>query len=161
MIWEKLQISHWSKVICTKMKRHGVDEFFGLMGYYGACAGSCLPKCQSMTTSIHCLTTQKYVDPIYIAVEASSHMKRCVLQTSFSWIYQMLLLVCAVCNRMQLALLIVPIEWPLPSFTFCYRTIQFSKYIKTLILCFCGDHQKNCLKFGKVWNLENIVCMAV
>lgn len=142
MIWEKLQISHWSKVVCIKLKRCGVDEFFDLLGYYKAYASSCLPKCQSTTTSIHCITTQKNVDPIYTAVEASSHMKRCVLQISFSWIYQMLLAVCNLCNRMQLALLIVPVEWPLLSFTFLYRTIQFSKYIKTLILCFCGDHQR-------------------
>lgn len=142
MIWDKLQISHWSQVVCIKMKRCGVDEFFGLLGYYSAYAGSCLPKHQSTTTSIHCITTRKNVDPIYTAVEASSRMKRCVLQTSFSWIYQMLLPVCNLCNRMQLALLIVPVEWPLPSFTFFCRTIQFSKYIKTLILCFCGDHQR-------------------
>lgn len=66
------------------MKRCGIDEFFGLLGYYAAYASSCLPKCQSTTTNIHCITTRKNVDPIHPAVEASSHMKRCVLQTSFS-----------------------------------------------------------------------------
>jgi len=55
MIWDKLQISHWSQVVCIKMKRCGVDEFFGLLGYYSAYAGSCLPKHQSTTTSIHCI----------------------------------------------------------------------------------------------------------
>ena len=43
------------------MKRCGVDEFFGLLGYYTAYADSCLPNRQS-SASIHCITTRKNVD---------------------------------------------------------------------------------------------------